>query len=70
MINVFPSDILSPQQALLQAEEELENMEYVAIVYTLKGEDLPRLTCSSQSPMELSFLGTAIQHYALGHLRE
>ena len=70
MIDVFPSDILSPQQALLQAEVELGNMEYVAIVYMLKGEEVPRLTCSSQSPMELNFLGTAIQHYSLGHLHD
>jgi hypothetical protein len=69
-IEVFPSDHIDPRQALLQADEELDEMESVAIVYFRRGEDVPRLTCSSMPPMELNFLGTALQHYSMRFMRE
>ena len=69
-VTAFPSDNTTPQQALLQAEEELGTMDHVAVVYMLEGEDVPRLTCSSMHPVDLNFLGTALQHYSMRYLRE
>jgi len=68
--SVFPSERISPQQALLQAQEEVEEMEHVAIVYMRKGELTPRLTCSSMYPMDMNFLGVAVQQYSLKYLDE
>ena len=70
MIDVFPSDKITPQQALLQAEDDIEAMECVAIVYIKEGEDTPRLTCSSMNPVDINFLGFALQNYSLRFLKE
>ena len=70
MIDVFPSDKITPQQALLQATEELDEMDCVAIVYLTKGGDCPRLTCSSMNPVDVNFLGFALQNYSLRYLKE
>jgi hypothetical protein len=70
MIDVFPSQKITPQQALLQATEELETMEHIAIVYMTKDELHPRLTCSSMQPVDMNFLGLALQNYSLRYLKE
>ncbi len=69
-VEIFPSDKLSPQQAFLQADDELDEMEHVAIIYMRKGEDVPRLTCSSMQPVDMNFLGAALQHYSMRYMRE
>jgi len=72
MIEVFPSNNITPQQALLQLGEDVDvgNIDQVAIVYIRKGENAPRLTCSSMSPSDMNFLGFALQHYSLQYLNE
>jgi hypothetical protein len=70
MIDVFPSEKITPQQALLQAQDQEEDMECVAIVYLSKGEDCPKLTCSSMNPVDINFLGFALQNYSLRYLKE
>ena len=70
MIDVFPSDKITPQQALLQAQDQEEDMDCVAIVYLSKGEDCPKLTCSSMNPVDINFLGFALQNYSLRYLKE
>jgi len=70
MIDIFPSDKITPQQALLQADEEMGEMDCVAIVYMVKDELHPRLTCSSMQPVDMNFLGLALQNYSLRYLKE
>ena len=70
MVDVFPSSKITPQQALLQAQEEVDSMEAVAIVYLVKDQDSPRLTCSSMNPIDINFLGFALQNYSLRYLKE
>jgi len=70
VIDVFASDKITPQQAFLQAEEEMDDMECVAIVYLTKDGDSPRLTCSSMNPVDINFLGFALQNYSLRYLKE
>ena len=70
MVSVLPTDKQSPQQVLLNAENELDDIEQIAVVYIRKGEQSPRLTCSSMSPSDLNFLGAALQHYSMKFLVE
>jgi len=70
MVDVFPSDKCSPQQALLQADEDVDKMEHVAIVYLRKGEIHPRLTCSTMLPTDMNFLGTALSHYSMIYMKD
>jgi hypothetical protein len=68
MIEVFPSNDITPQQALLSVDEA--EMQYVAIVYVRKGEYTPILTISDMDVKDLYFLGGAIQEFALNEIRE
>ena len=70
MVDVFPSDKISPQQAFLQAEAEIGTMQHVAIVYMVKDELHPRLTCSTMMPVDMSFLGFALQNHSLRYLKD
>ena len=70
MVDVLPTERQSPQQAFLNAESEIEDMESVAIVWFRKGEAHPRLTCSSMSPVDMNFLGYSLQHYSLKYLKD
>jgi len=69
MVDVLNTGTWSPAQALLEAQS-VEDMEHVVIAYLIKGEDAPRLTCSSMKPDKIHFLGSCVQHYALGQLTE
>jgi len=64
-VTPFPSENMTPRQALLWAEKEADNMEQVAIVYMIEGENHPKLTVSSMQPVDMMFLGTALQHYSM-----
>jgi len=70
LIEVFPSETQDPRQALLHAESDVSNMEQVAIVYMRRGEMHPTLTCSSMMPVDLHFLGMALQMHAMKYLTE
>ena len=61
----FPSNTMTPRQALLYAEEAVDEMDHVAIVYMMKGENHPRLTVSTCLPVDINYLGVALQHYSL-----
>jgi hypothetical protein len=63
-ITPFPSKSMTPQQALLYAGDEVDDMEYVVIAYMPKGANHARLTVSSCQPIDIHFLGTALQRYA------
>jgi hypothetical protein len=69
---VFPSDKVTPQQALLQVQEEIEDVESICLVYMKKGDDetAPYLTCSSQTPMVLNYMGVAVQHFSMRGLSD
>lgn len=69
-IDVLPTSKQTPQQAILNAETELSDMEQVAVVYIRKGEHHPRLTCSSMTPADMNFMGVALQHYSMKFLLE
>jgi len=64
-VTPFPSDTMTPRQALLYAEEAVDEMQYVAVVYMMKNENHPRLTVSSCFPVEINFMGVALQHYSM-----
>ena len=66
-IETFPSKHITPEQALLTVGN-VEDIEQLAIVYMLKGEENPRLTCSDMMPVDMNFLGVALQHYSLRYL--
>ena len=67
-VEPFPSLVKTPQQALLQATKEVDNIDQIAIIYMRKGEDSPRLTCSTMQPVDMNFLGFALQNYSLSYL--
>ena len=70
LIEVFPSDDITPQQALLSAEQDLDDILHLAIIYVKKGEYTPRLTISDMDVKDLYFLGGAIQEFALNEIRD
>ena len=70
MIKVFPSDEISPHQALLTAFEEVKDMEMVAIVSIPKNGEYCRLNCSTMKPVYMNFLGVSLQQYSLQYLIE
>lgn len=65
MVDVLPTGKWNPSQALYEALNEADEMEHVAIVYMRRGDIVPRLTCSSMLPVDMNFLGTALQHYSM-----
>ena len=67
-VEAFPSLLKTPQQALLQATAEVDDIDQIAIIYMRKGEDSPRLTCSTMQPVDMNYLGFALQHYSVGYL--
>ena len=67
-VSAFPSSVKTPYQALLQVQEEVDDIDQVAIIYIRKGEDSPRLTCSTMQPVDMNFLGFALQNYSLSYL--
>ena len=70
MVDVLNTKSWSPSQALLQAQGVQEGMRCVAIAYIAKDEEFPRITCSSMKPVDMYFLGGAIQQYALETMKE
>ena len=70
MVDVLNTKSWSPDQAILQAQGIQEDMKCVAIAYMQKGEEFPRLTCSSMKPVDMYFLGGALQQYALETMRD
>jgi len=69
-VTIFPSDKSTPQQVLLAVEEILGDIDHMAIVYMPKGEIHPRLTCSSMLPVDMNFLGLALQNYSMKYLQD
>jgi hypothetical protein len=63
-VEPFPSKNLTPQQALLYAGDDVDDMEYVVIAYMPKGANHARLTVSACQPIDIHFIGTALQRYA------
>lgn len=68
MIEVLPTEKLSPRQALLCVDKDVDDIEQVAVVYIRKGEYHPRMTCSTMTPSDMNFLAVALQHYSLKFL--
>jgi len=69
-VTVFPSDKSSPQQVLLAVGEILDDIDHLAVVYMPKGAIHPRLTCSSMLPVDMNFLGLALQNYSMKYLKD
>ncbi len=55
----------TPQQALLNALNDAENMESVVIAYFKGDEGEAFLQMSKTTVRDLLFLGKAIEHYAM-----
>ena len=69
-IKVFPSDKSTPQQTLLKATEVVGEMDHVAVIYIPKGKIHPFLYCSSMLPVDMNFLGAALQNYSLSYMED
>ena len=69
-VELFPSDKITPHQAIIQLNDDIEvgEIDQIAIVYIRKGEYNPRLTCSSMTPSDMNFLGFALQNHSLKYL--
>jgi hypothetical protein len=51
---------LTPKQALLDALNDVENIEMVAITYMRRDDDYPFVTASEMRPVDLHFMGFAL----------
>ena len=69
-IELFPSKKSTPQQTLLKATEELEDMECVAVIFLKKNALHPYLYCSTMKPVDMNFLGAALQNYSLEYMKD
>jgi len=69
-VKVFPSDTSTPQQTLLSVEDIIDDIDHLAIVYMPKGAIHPRLCCSSMLPVDMNFLGLALQNYSMKYLKD
>ena len=61
--------VWTPVQALTHLLND-EEIAVCAVVYRRKGENSPRVTCSSMKPMEVYFFGGALQEFAWGRMVE
>ncbi len=69
MIDVLNTGKWSPAQALLEAQNIQDEMSQCAIVFIEKDEDIPRLIYSSMKPVDMYFLGGAVQIHSLKFMR-
>jgi len=69
-VKALPTAQTDPRQALLQAMEHVDEIGCVAIVYMPKDGDLPKVTSSSMSPIDMNFLGAALQQMAFRFIEE
>ena len=67
MVDVLNTGKWTPQMALLEAQNIQEDMEHVAVIWLNKGdvEGTPHLTCSTMRPVDMNFLGFALQQHSL-----
>ncbi len=72
MVDVLNTGKWSPIQAILEAEKITDEMEHVAIIWMEKGDldGTPHLTCSSMRPVDMNFLGFALQEHSLTHMKD
>lgn len=69
MVEVLNTGKWSPSQALFESQNSVDDMEHVAIIWMRK-DDLngtPYLTCSTMRPVDMNFLGFALQEHSLSH---
>ena len=62
----------SPEQAIREAKGIQDEMAHVAIIWMEKGDlnGTPHLTCSSMRPVDMNFLGFALQEHSLSHMKD
>ena len=65
MVDVLDTGEWTPQQALLQAMNEQDDIECVAIVYMKKKADKPIVVLSSMDIPQITYFGFALQSMAL-----
>ena len=70
MVDVLDTGEWNPQQALLKAMSYEDEIDFCAIAYIRKGADTPSLLYSTMSPIDMHFLGLAMQIHALKHMKE
>ena len=70
MVDVLNTGKWSPQQAILEAQNIHDEIEHCAIVFSRKGEDHPRLIYSDMKPVDLSFLGLAVQLHSMKFMKD
>ena len=70
MIDVLKTVKWTPQMCLLEAQNVQDEMDHCAIVFIRKDEDIPRLIYSEMNPVDMNFLGLAVQIHSLKFLKE
>ena len=72
MVDVLNTGKWSPMQAILEAQGISDEMAHVAIIWMKKGDldGTPHLTCSTMRPVDMNFLGFALQEHSLSHMKD
>jgi len=70
MVDVLNAGKWTPQQALLHAQSTQDDMHHCAIVFIRKDEDVPRLIYSDMQPVDMNFLGLAVQLHSMKFMKE
>jgi hypothetical protein len=70
VVDVLHTGKWTPQQALLEAQTTQDDMDQVAVVFIRKDEDIPRLIYSDMKPVDMNFLGLAVQLHSLKFMKE
>ena len=67
MVEVLNTGKWNPEMALLEAQNIQDEMSHVAIIWMEKGDldGTPHLTCSTMRPVDMNFLGFALQQHSL-----
>ncbi len=72
MVKVLNTGKWTPEMALLEAQNCQDEMNHVAIIWLKKGDldGTPHLTCSTMRPVDMNFLGFALQQHSLKHMTD
>jgi len=69
-IEVMDTDKRSPQQTLLKSMDFVEEMDHVIVAYVPKGKDHIVMYCSTMKPVDMNFIGFALQNHSLSFMED
>ena len=72
MVDVLNTGKWTPEMALLEAQNIQDDMDHVAVIWLNKGDlnGVPHLTCSTMRPVDMNFLGFALQQHSLKNMTD